>query len=244
MWYECVPGGFPFYQMRDFGPDCSKWFKLLLDANTQATDFDDELLQKSIGNGLMRLPPGKDAREVTTDFLRLVYKHVMEIMRRKFGPITVDQTPFRFMVTIPATWGFAAREATRQAAQDAGFASGKHDELVMIDEPEASAIAAYHALESSLAVKTFPVSVPIRCRSPSLLTRAQKKSVSVIVDAGGGTGKELCVRMRVLKLTTSSVDLISYRVMTHEPSLKLEEACEGQGTPLGSSSIDSADMAK
>jgi hypothetical protein len=72
---------------------CS-WFKLRLDKNIQKTEFDDPLLENVVGKGLMRLKPGKDAKEVTTDFLRLLFDYIMSQMQKAIGKTPRSRRPF------------------------------------------------------------------------------------------------------------------------------------------------------
>jgi molecular chaperone DnaK (HSP70) len=117
-----------------------RWVKLLLDVSTKSTNLDDQHIKNAIGSDLMRLPKNKDAKTVVTDLLRLVYRHVIKTLNDQLGMTTVAQTTFRVVVTVPATWSLAARLATKQAAQDAGFASGQRDEMMVVEEPEAATL--------------------------------------------------------------------------------------------------------
>lgn len=152
------------------GDTCCQWWKLLLDGSTRPTGFDDPLLHQSVGEGLMRLPEGKTAQDVASDFLGHLYRHTMQTLETLIGKEAVNQTPMLFQCTVPAKWSYAAREATRQAAQRAGIGSRHRDEMVMIEEPEAGAIA---AISETLA--TFD-------NNPF-----KKNTCIIVVDGGGGT---------------------------------------------------------
>jgi len=80
----------------------------------------------------------------------------MDCLSRQIGKNAVEQTRFRYMVTLPATWSPAAREATRQAAQNAGFGTRERDELI-------SSLCL-----CSLLTSRIPVSTPLRTRGPQL----------------------------------------------------------------------------
>ena len=152
------------------GDICCQWWKLLLDGGTRKSDFDDPLLHQSVGEGLMRLPHGKTAQDVASDFLGHLYRHTIRRLESIIGKEALNQTPILFQCTVPAKWSFAAREATRQAAQRAGIGSRRLDEMVMTDEPEAGAIAAISQTVASFDSNPF-----------------KKNSCIVVVDAGGGT---------------------------------------------------------
>ena len=117
------------------------WTKLLLDQNAASTEFDNPHLQAQVGNGLLRLPHGKSAQDVASDFLRFLYKHIMAKLEKIMGKSMMNETPVHFWFTAPATWADEATDATREAARAAGFQSRDQDELYMITEPEAAAVA-------------------------------------------------------------------------------------------------------
>ncbi|KAJ6262972.1 Heat shock protein [Drechslerella dactyloides] len=197
-------------------------FKLLLDPTVGNSVYDQEYttddpesidvstLQLSDG---ISLPPKKSAVDVTTDFLRLLYSELMQRHLRKRLPDTLDLTPIHFVFTIPAIWGHKAQEATRGAAQAAGFCSRPSDTLSLVSEPEAAAMFVLHAM----CDKDFS-----RISSQTM-SQLKKGDNFVICDAGGGT-----------------VDLISYEVAATEPGLKLQESAVGTGAKCGASYIDQA----
>jgi hypothetical protein len=51
------------------------WTKLLLDRYLENGDFNDEVLEKVTGSGILRLPDGKEAIDTVTDVLSLIYAH-------------------------------------------------------------------------------------------------------------------------------------------------------------------------
>lgn len=171
-----------------------QWFKLLLDANTKRTDYDDPQLDRATGSGLMRLPPGKSGKQILTDYLKLVHQHVFEQLGTMIGAMVVKQTAFRFQVSLPSAWSFAAREATRQAAIEAGFGSGNNDELYLIDEPEAAAIWAIKSTERTVHDDKFQVSaLQQQCTSLGFDNGAEK-----YLPDFGGYGRRNC-RYRFLR---------------------------------------------
>ncbi|EXJ87073.1 hypothetical protein A1O3_04031 [Capronia epimyces CBS 606.96] len=152
------------------GQNTCQWFKLLLDGALNKTDFDDPLLERSMGSSLMHLPEDKTAMEVASDFLSKLYCHVMDSIQQVIGRVAVEKTAIRFVVTTPATWSLAARQATREAAEDADIGSRDRDDIVMIDEPEAAAIYAIKSTMSAFDARPF---LPNTC--------------IMVVDMGGGT---------------------------------------------------------
>lgn len=118
------------------------WFKLLLDRKSTKTQYDDPNLAGAIDasnpNSLFALPPGKGARGVSLDYLRLLYEHVMAQLKERV-PKTFDSTPIQFVLTTPAIWSHEAQSLTCDIAKEAGFGSRAGDKLAMVAEPEAAA---------------------------------------------------------------------------------------------------------
>jgi len=117
------------------------WTKLLLDASAAQTRFDNPHLQSQVGNGLLETPSGATAIGVASDYLSRVYEHTMDRLAKVYSKEMLKITPVEFWFTVPASWQDEANNATREAAEAAGFASRKDDELYMISEPEAAAMA-------------------------------------------------------------------------------------------------------
>ncbi|RSL99786.1 hypothetical protein CDV31_012037 [Fusarium ambrosium] len=123
------------------------WTKLLLDGSARASEYDDPGLKKAIGSGMMKLAPGRTAKEIVTVYLRGLNTMYQGVVAEKFGQDYLEDLPVDFWLTVPATWSDAAKQLTLEAARDAGFASRPHDRVRLITEPEA---AAHLALRSSI----------------------------------------------------------------------------------------------
>lgn len=123
---------------------CYTWTKLLLDKNIRLTDFDDSKLEDVFGSGMMRLPAHKSAREVVCDYLKKIYEYLVAQLCKHFRKEIFDATPMECWLTVPAIWSDAAKAA--------GFASRPGDEVKIITEPEAAALAALkpHVVPGSL----------------------------------------------------------------------------------------------
>lgn len=117
------------------------WTKLLLDTNAAATDFDSEILAGKVRTDLLDLPANMTAEEVVTAYLSHLYKHTLGRLTKVHGEAVMDVTSIDFWFTVPATWQESANYATRMAAMGAGFGSRRGDQLYMITEPEAAAMA-------------------------------------------------------------------------------------------------------
>ncbi|KAH8665032.1 hypothetical protein BGZ60DRAFT_432284 [Tricladium varicosporioides] len=117
------------------------WTKLLLGKDSRSSNAtQDSKLKDLYRNGFCTLPPGKTAKDVVTDYLSGLYKYLIERLQRH-DETTFRITPMEFWVTVPAMWTDAAKTATIEAAQAAGFGSRLMDSIHIITEPEAAALA-------------------------------------------------------------------------------------------------------
>ncbi|PHH65262.1 hypothetical protein CDD81_3121 [Ophiocordyceps australis] len=103
-------------------------------------------------------------QELTKVFLSCLHTHFISVLERRLSPGVVHSTPMDFVVTVPAIWSNAAKQATERAAAMAGFCGSQRIQL--ISEPEAAALYTLKHL------------------SPSVLQRGRR---FVVCDAGGGT---------------------------------------------------------
>ncbi|KAK6501049.1 hypothetical protein TWF506_003804 [Arthrobotrys conoides] len=138
----------------DAGVRQCAWMKLLLDRNATVGPFDDPDLKGDIEMGRISLPTGKTAEDVTSDYLKELYDHIMQTLQRRMGNV-LDLTEIRFWLTKPAIWSDEAESKTLTAAKKAGFGSRPNvkDEICLILEPEAGALASVSSLGRSRAVK-------------------------------------------------------------------------------------------
>jgi molecular chaperone DnaK (HSP70) len=116
------------------------WTKLLLGKDSRSTIPQIPRLRDMHGNGFCTLPTGKSAKMVVTDYLRGLYKYLIERLQRH-DELTFRITPMEFWITVPAMWTDAAKAATIEAAEAAGFGSRYKDSVHIITEPEAAALA-------------------------------------------------------------------------------------------------------
>ena len=102
--------------------------------------------------------------DAVSDYLTKIYEHTMETLTRRYGESFMSTTDVDFVLTVPAVWSDAAKNATLQAAERAGM--GNRHELKLISEPEAAAV---------YTLKTI---------QPSGLKEGDN---FIVCDAGGGT---------------------------------------------------------
>ena len=147
------------------------YFKLLLDEGSSASRYDDlTLAQQDKSLGTLTLSKGKSAKDVTTDYLRLIYNFLHCTLVEIFGKPFVKNARMEIWLTVPAIWSDKAKAITRQAAIQAGFGSRPNDSVYMISEPEAAFVATLHqyTLNGNDA-------------------QLKNGSIALVIDCGGGT---------------------------------------------------------
>lgn len=141
------------------GSQSYTWFKLLLDAGAEKTIFDNEMLTSKMDTGLGELPDDMSAEEVAVAYLSKLYQHTMNVLEKRHTASILKVTPIDFWFTVPATWQESAVDATREAAAEAGFGSRESDQLNIMSEPEAAAIAVLAS-----AVDKYPDMIKVSAR--------------------------------------------------------------------------------
>lgn len=136
---EGIPKNCWGYQLRP-GMARYSWMKLILDEDAHQTPYDDPDLQRDIKEGILKVPKDKSARSITADYFRELYAFTMEKLQHDY-PEMLGITPIKFWFTMPAIWSDKAQVTTLDAAREAGFGSRPDDEMCMITEPEAAALA-------------------------------------------------------------------------------------------------------
>ncbi|KAF2281477.1 Hsp70 family protein-like protein [Westerdykella ornata] len=107
---------------------------------------------------------GKTVMEAVSDYLGQIYKHTMETLTKRYGETFMSMTKVEFVLTVPAVWSDAAKDATLRAAEKAGM--GRKGDLKLISEPEAAAVYTLKAIQ------------------PNYLKVGDS---FIVCDAGGGT---------------------------------------------------------
>ncbi|OAX80402.1 hypothetical protein ACJ72_05262 [Emergomyces africanus] len=158
--YQVLPGMTAF-----------SWTKLLLDQNAPLSKYDDPGLEKASEIGILRLPEGKRATDVVSDYLSEVYHHILQRIGKQITEDTLRATPLEFWFTVPAIWSDQAQNATVNAARQAGFGTRPNDEIFLISEPEAAAIASLKKYTTPNGVGGF----------------VKTGDGVVVCDCGGGT---------------------------------------------------------
>jgi hypothetical protein len=161
-------------------------FKLLLDANTGRTQHDNIRLTSARSSlALTKLPVGKSASTVTTDYLRLLYNHLIQTLRERMI-LSLDNTPIQFVLTTPAIWSHQAQQATCTAAMEAGFASRPGDTLTMVSEPEAAASYCFKEIFSERKETESPLRVTSYRHPRSISTTVMVSENNGMVRLGNG----------------------------------------------------------
>lgn len=114
--------------------------KLLLDPQQQLPPYVSrtqlEAQLKQIGRG---------AVEATADFFEKLKSQALEALDKRYGKAFMANTKIDYILTVPAVWSDAAKDATLRAAEMAGLHKSRN--LQMITEPEAAGLYALKQME-------------------------------------------------------------------------------------------------
>lgn len=147
--------------------DPIRWFKLLLLREEDlASDLrDSEFLLR--GRKMLR-ESEKTAVNLIADYLRALWRHVLDTIQKARGKSVVEGLSFNVVITVPAIWKDYARQGMEEAAREAGILDTRPagpTTFTFAPEPEAAALASI-------------------CESGR---KVEAGNVFVICDAGGGT---------------------------------------------------------
>ncbi|KAG6241820.1 hypothetical protein E4U24_006000 [Claviceps purpurea] len=129
--------------------------KLLLDPEQERPLY---LSANNTRKQLKSLP--KKPVEIAADFIRAIYEHALGEISTTVPKAYMDICQKEFVLSVPAVWSDAAKNATLKAAELAGIKS-----VTVVKEPEAAAL---------YSIKTLDFSI-------------EKNDAFVVCDAGGGT---------------------------------------------------------
>ncbi|KAG5935629.1 hypothetical protein E4U59_005506 [Claviceps monticola] len=129
--------------------------KLLLDPEQERPLY---LSANNTRKQLKSLP--KNPVEIAADFIRAIYEHALREISTAVPKAYMDICQKEFVLSVPAVWSDAAKNATLKAAELAGIKS-----VTVVKEPEAAALYSIKTLDFSL----------------------EKNDAFVVCDAGGGT---------------------------------------------------------
>lgn len=141
-----LPGGEPPTQTIRWGfqfkPEESRLrcVKLFLDRNQKLPHFVSPL-----DTAAQLRKYDKTVMDAVSDYLAQLYKHTMDTLARRYGETFMSTTKVQFVLTVPAVWSDAAKNATLQAAERAGM--GNRHDLRLISEPEAAAVYTLKAIQ-------------------------------------------------------------------------------------------------
>ncbi|KAG9846469.1 actin-like ATPase domain-containing protein, partial [Aureobasidium melanogenum] len=124
--------------------------KLLLDPQQQLPPYVSrtqlEAQLKQIGRG---------AVEATADFLEKLKTQALEALDKRYGKAFMANTKIDYILTVPAVWSDAAKDATLRAAEMAGLHKSRN--LQMITEPEAAGLYALKQMEGTVDLISYEV---------------------------------------------------------------------------------------
>ncbi|OBS27025.1 hypothetical protein FPOA_00966 [Fusarium poae] len=120
-----------------------KWFKLLL---LESADLPADIAVSTQIQEARRLQngTGKEAIAIIASFLRKLWDHSVESIRRAIGADLLERSKFQVVITLPAIWPPYAQNRMKQAAHQSGILDRRSAGTTMlqfISEPEAATLA-------------------------------------------------------------------------------------------------------
>ncbi|KAH6898499.1 hypothetical protein B0T10DRAFT_555809 [Thelonectria olida] len=146
-----------------------RWFKLLLLDDKDIPIHVSEASQLREAREL-RTKINKDPVEVIACFLRNLWNHTIDTIKRSISAELLQECRFHVIITMPAIWPFYAQQRMKKAAQISGILEKRscgETTLRFISEPEAAALATMKDLSKRSTTHTG--------------------DTIVVCDAGGGT---------------------------------------------------------
>jgi molecular chaperone DnaK (HSP70) len=122
------------------------WFKLGLGKDQAQNENDDQLLYEGLGS--IKCPENMTFKKLATDYLTKLYEHFKATMEKQTLGATYKMLKFRFVLAVPAGWPDRDRQLIKDCAVDAGFGKRGEDDVIIIEEPEAAALATLHCYGS------------------------------------------------------------------------------------------------
>ncbi|CAM1509097.1 Fc.00g028360.m01.CDS01 [Cosmosporella sp. VM-42] len=140
----------------------------LLTSNFQGLDVEDleGLMDGSDGPPAY---PGKDAVDLSADYLSKIRETAYAEMSKRYGEVMFSTMRRELVVTVPAVWSERAKDKTMKAVSRAGWGADGM-KISMIAEPEAAAIYTLRGMREGVTKEDIQVG-----------------DVFVLCDAGGGT---------------------------------------------------------
>jgi molecular chaperone DnaK (HSP70) len=132
------------------------WTKLLLD-DPNAGEVDKIMKELSLDGdgGLLNKP-----LDIIAEYLAHIKAHLIKNLDIQYGKSLWRTLPITLVVTVPAVWSDAAKNATIQAVKQAGFNSTELPQLkrtILTSEPEAAAIYTIQSLRGGVQDEQFAV---------------------------------------------------------------------------------------
>jgi hypothetical protein len=128
-----------------------RWIKILLEPNCKYTGVVEPVKRSNKLLGTLH----KNAVTVVADYLRLLWTYTMEDIQRRHADFR-EIYALKVIITVPAMWTPAAKEKTLEAAKAAGLS----DNITLVTEPEAAALA---TLKDKSEIEDFKVCLGICC---------------------------------------------------------------------------------
>jgi hypothetical protein len=142
-----------------------RYAEFKIDFDSKQAHAVDSLAARYPNSKALPLDAKHTAEELVTEYLRWLYRHAVNNLRKKLMAQAVrDETPRLYCFTVPAIWTEGTRSRLLECAKKAGLQ--KNAEILLVTEPEAAATYVLDAMNP---------------------TQLQVGQTFVLCDCGGGT---------------------------------------------------------
>lgn len=122
---------------------CRSFYKISLDAHALASDFDDSVFSRDIARMLVKSGDTEGNLEAMVTAMKHLRQIHLQKVRDSLGDEMVGDIKFVFVFTHPAACSLRGINALYEAACEAGYLDREGDEVRLMSEAHAAAIAAF-----------------------------------------------------------------------------------------------------
>lgn len=143
------------------------FFKASLDRRAPATKFDNPILKRPIAESLVSFStPAKD-EQAAIAVLKYIYNQEIQSAagtQTGFEENTLEDTKYIFVLTHPAACSKAGRDKLEEIAKAAGLGSRPSDEVKLLSEAQAAAMASFISYQKVVKHAVWKVYFKVRVK--------------------------------------------------------------------------------
>lgn len=125
-----------------------QWFKLGLD-EAGKVQLEMDTRSKNGDPRRQKIPHHSSSESLVRDYLTELRKYIFTVLEERVGKNGMNDLKITYFLTVPGIWSEKAIAQTLKCARAAGFESFHNSKIIMMSEPEASAIHTLSIVPSS-----------------------------------------------------------------------------------------------